>query len=73
MRQDPPCEFYLNSKTIKLPNEKSLFEHTNKGSYFFGLWAQEVTVDLNIIRKGVVNGAPLENILDYNWTSWVME
>ena len=59
-RQDPPCEFYLTSKTVKIPDEKPTFKKLIKDPTFLD-YGPRRTVDLNIIRK-----VPLENILDYN-------
>jgi hypothetical protein len=60
MRQDPPCDFYLTSKTIKIPSEKSIFPKLMKDPTFLD-YGPRRTLDLNIIRK-----VPLENILDYD-------
>ena len=60
MRQDPPCDFYLTSKTIKIPSEKSTFQTLMKDPTFLD-YGPRRTLDLNIIRK-----VPLVNILDYD-------
>ena len=58
-RQDPPCDFYLTSKTIKIPSEKSMFKKLIKDPTFLD-YGPRRTVDLNIMKS-----VPLSNILDY--------
>ena len=59
-RQDPPCEFYLTSQTVKLPTDEDLFKTLIKYPTFLDYGPRRVT-DLNMIRK-----KPIEDILDYD-------
>lgn len=59
-RQDPPCDFYVTSQTIKLPAEADLFKKLLKDPTFIDYGARR-GIDINIMQY-----KPVENVLDYN-------